>query len=253
MRDFFPLPPLQNCVLVLNQSNLSALPENAPERNQCSWPAWGWETHLALGVGWMVSATVMSSRNSCGWYFIYSCFYKGVEMVISVASAGSWYCLDIFDVAEVDCCKLSKMIFDKTAVVVLVRQKAWQCFHGALPICLHGWSTLSLLPAVHSCALLPGSWHPETERLGLCLSLSGLFWVRGSHVGLHTTFIKQLTKDQIPIAGPCGRVTPEVLFSFPLLIYLSGKLRTTVKPLQCVLMWLNGCPVLCSWVPYVGK
>lgn len=37
-------------------------------------------------------------------------------------------------------------------------------------------------------------------------------------MGLHATFIKQLTKDQILIAGPCGRVTPEVLFFFPLLI-----------------------------------
>lgn len=59
-------------------------------------------------MGWMVSATVMGNRNSCCWYLTCSCFYKGVVMVISVASTGSRYCTDIFDVAGVDCCKISK-------------------------------------------------------------------------------------------------------------------------------------------------
>lgn len=195
---------------------MSAQPENALERSQRSWPACGWETDLALCVGWMVSATVMGSRNSCSWYFICSCFCKGVEMVISVASTGSRYCLDVFDVAGVDCCKLSKMIFEKTSVVVLAQQKAWRCFHGALPL----WMVY-LIAATCCSQLCSAAWilaPRNRERLGLSPSLSGLFWVRGSHVRLHARFIKQLTKDEIQIAGPCGRVTWEVLFSFPFLI-----------------------------------
>lgn len=104
-------------------------------------------------------------------------------------------------------------------MLVLVRQKAWQCFHGALPACLCGWSTLSLLPAVHSCVLLLVSWHPETQRVfgavpfSVRVVLSERLPCRVAH-----QVQQQLAKDQIQIADPSGRVTSKVLFSFLLLI-----------------------------------
>ena len=113
------------------------------------------------------------------------------------------------------------MIFEKTAVIVLVWQKAWQCFHGALPICFCGWSTLSLLPVVHSCTLLPVSWHPETQRVfgAVPFSVRVVLSERLPRRVAHQVH-QQLTKDQIQIAGPCGRVTSKALFSFLLLILL---------------------------------
>lgn len=135
-------------------------------------------------------------------------------MVISVAPTGTWHGT-LPSVFQGGLLWAKQVIAEKTAVLVLAWQGAWQYFHKFQPIYFCGWAALPLLPAVLCCVCLGIPKHSE------CLGLTSPLWAslrQRSLCGPVVQVHRQHTLNQTEVAGHCGRDTSKLLFSFLLLI-----------------------------------
>lgn len=154
-------------------------------------------------------------------------------MVILVAFMGSWYYTDIFDVAGVDCCKLSKRSLK--SLQFLFGKKPGNVFMELCPLAsVDGlpYHCYLLFTAVLCCLYLGIQKHSECLGLSPCVR----FVLRGYHAGLRTRFISSSQRIgfglQVPVAGSQQKCCLPSSSWF----YFSG------KPLQHVLTWVNGHP-----------